>query len=111
MTKVFYDHLILIEDIIVSLDTHGVPVSEKRSLLTFIDETIHSYVLDTILTHLPKEHHEHFLFEFTRAPHQPSLLDFLKKKTKVDIEQEIKKTVEHVKKKVLKDLEDSLEEV
>jgi hypothetical protein len=109
MSKVFYDHLIVIDDVVVELDQYEIPSEDRAQLLANLDEILHHHILDTVLLHLPREHHEHFLDRLAREPHHPSLLDFVQEKTKIDIEHEIKATVEYVKKKVLKDIEDSLE--
>ncbi len=109
MSKLFYDHLIIVDDIVVLLEKHEVPQEERVSLMQHIDELLHTHILDTILSHLSRDHHDHFLDKLAREPHQSSILDFLKDKTKVDIEREIEKTVAHVKAKIQKDIEDSLE--
>ena len=109
MSKVFYDHLVVIDDIVVELDRHEIPPADREQFLKNLDEVLHHHILDTVLLFLPREHHDHFLDRFAREPHHPNILDFLKEKTKVDIEHEIKQTVDYVKKKILKDIEDSLE--
>ena len=109
MSKLFYDHLIIIDDVVVELDRYEIPQPDREQLMATLDEVLHHHVLDTVLLHLPREHHSYFLERFAHEPHHPSILDFVKEKTKVDIEHEIKQTVEYVKKKILKDIEDSLE--
>lgn len=109
MSKVFYDHLIVLDDIIVELDQHEIPSEDRELFMSNLDEVLHHHILDTVLLFLPHKHHEHFLDRFSKEPHHPSILDFVKEKTKVDIEREIQHTVEYVKKKVLKDIKDSLE--
>lgn len=107
MAKLFYDHLIVIEEITAVLDTHEMTKEEREELLATIDETLHHHVLDVILTHLPREHHETFLEKLTVQPHHPELLAFIQEKTAVDIEREIKKTADKIKKKILKDIEEA----
>ena len=75
MSKIFYDHLILIEEIIPQLEPLD---SESRDeLIGIIDATFHHQILDLILTHLPKIHHEDFLTRFHSTPHDEALLDYL----------------------------------
>lgn len=109
MSKLFYDHLIAIDDVVFELDRYEIPQSDREQFMEMLDEVLHHHIVDTILLYLPHEHHSYFLERFAREPHHSSILDFVKEKTKVDIENEIKRTVEYVKKKVLKDIEDSLE--
>src|SRR3989338_7273636 len=108
MSKLFYDHLIVIEEIITVLDGHDVSDEGKKELLETIDETMHHHIFDTILTHLPKKHHETFLEKVTREPHNESILSFLKEKTTVDIEDEIKKAAKQLKQKIRDEIKKSV---
>lgn len=105
MKKIFYDHLIIIEEITAVFDLHGIRGSEREEFLAIIDKTLHQEILHSILTHLPLIHHEEFLIRFHGAPHDPSLMAFLRERTSVDIEKEILKSANAVKKKVLRDIE------
>lgn len=96
MTKIFYDHLVVREEVIAQLDKHKIAVEEREELVTLIDETLHHHVLNTILTNLPKEKHEKFLEEFHKAPHNPKLLDFLRQE-KADIEEKIMAKAKKIK--------------
>lgn len=105
MSKVFYDHLIVIEDLEDKL--RGVEdTEEKEELHRLIDEMIHHRVLGCILDHLPREHHEEFLEKFHAAPYDDSLIDYLQKKTpqEVDIEEKIRTEVAKLKKELLKEI-------
>ncbi|KKU95176.1 MAG: hypothetical protein UY27_C0025G0008 [Candidatus Gottesmanbacteria bacterium GW2011_GWA1_48_13] len=55
MAQLFYDHLIVIEEITAVLDEHTLTKEERAELLRLIDQTLHHEILDTIFTHLPKE--------------------------------------------------------
>lgn len=101
MSKVFYDRLIVIEEITAVLDSRGLTVEERQEVLSLTDQTLHHHVLDVILTHLPKEHHESFLSRFHQAPHDETLLTFLKEKVTVDIEKEITDEAQKVKKEII----------
>lgn len=109
MSKLFYDHLIILQDIIVELEQYEIPAEDRKQFMITLDEILHHHILDTVLLFLPHEHHQYFLERFTHEPHSLALLDFLQEKTKVDIEHEIKQTVDYVKKKILRDLKDSEE--
>ena len=101
MAQLFYDHLIVIEEVIAVLNEHNLTKEERAELLRLIDQTLHHEILDTIFTHLPKEHHETFLTRFHIAPHDAKLLEFLQEATSVDIEGEIFKTANRVKRHAL----------
>lgn len=95
MSKLFYDHLIVIGEVATILD--GLDPKDRSEFLALIDETLHHHVLDVILTHLPKEHHDPFLERFHQAPHDKTLLTYLSEKTTVNIEDAITERVEEVK--------------
>jgi hypothetical protein len=110
MSKLFYDHLIVIEDFVAIFEEYSVPTDEKGKLLETIEEILHHHIFDTVLTHLPRNHHETFLEKFASHPGNEDILIFLKDKTKVDIEKEIVRTVARVKAKILKDIQSLREE-
>lgn len=101
MSKIFYDHLIIIEEITAVLDKHNLSHKERTEILKLIDETLHHDILDIILTHLPKNHHETFLTKFHHAPHDIKLISFLKEATNLDIEKEILNQANKTKKELL----------
>lgn len=101
MSKIFYDHLIIIEEITAVLDEHQLSPKERTALLQLMDETLHHRILDVILTHLPHDHHETFLTKFHAAPHDRELITFLKEKANVDIEKKILAEANKTKKELL----------
>ncbi len=105
MSKVFYDHLIVIEEITAVFDLHGIPPTEQRELIQLIDKTMHHEILHIILKYLPEHHHEKFLTRFHAAPHDTSLMTYLQDRVPIDIEKEILKAANSVKKKVIKEIE------
>lgn len=103
MAKVFYDHLISIEELLIELDKYQLSHDEKVDLISSADTTIHYRVLDIILTHLPKDKHQEFLKGFQAAPHDKKHLQFLKAH-KESIESELLKAIKAVKKQILSEL-------
>lgn len=103
MRKVFWDHLIKIDEIHIQIDSHGFTKDEKHNLLHIAYQTIDMRVMETILTHLPKEKHKQFLEYFAKEPHHPKLLDMLKKDI-YDIEDKIQNVVKDIKKEIFKEL-------
>ena len=104
MSKIFYDRLVLREEISVELDRYRFSVEEREELVQIIDETLHHHVLDVIFTHLPKEKHPEFLKKFHAAPHDEKLLEYLRTETTLDIEKEIKSRAKSAKKVLLEQI-------
>lgn len=107
MAKTFLDHLILIEEVTTELDVYDIDPSEKEEILALVHQTTHQHILNVILNHLPKNHHESFLTKFQAAPHDPELLSFLKKEIKADIESEIRSEASRIKKDLLAEIKKS----
>ena len=105
MNKIFYDHLIIIEEITEVLATHQLTRSECEEILELVDKTMHTEILQSILKHLPHHHHEEFLMKFHAVPHDIGLMTYLKDRTVVDIEKIILLTANKVKKNVLKEIQ------
>ena len=104
MAKIFYDHLLFMEEIIAVIKTHKLTAKEKQKILSLIDSAMHNHMLNEILTHLPKHYHETFLHHFSKAPNDKKLLEFLKKEAREDIEIVLAKRASKVKEELLKDL-------
>lgn len=107
MAKIFYDHLIKIEEVTVELEGYELTIEEKEEFVSLIDETLHNHTLNVILSSLPQERHENFLSLFHQAPHRPELLDFLKKEVQIDIEEKIKEEAAKIKKELLAEIQKS----
>jgi len=54
MSKLFFDHLVIREEITAHLDTFVMDQEEKEEIIRIIDENLHHHVLNVILNHLPK---------------------------------------------------------
>lgn len=103
MRKVFWDHLIEIEEIKIKIEEFKLSQEEKNKLIHITYETFDMHILETILTHLPKEKHRKFLDHFSKMPYHPKVLDLLKKDVK-DIEEKIKIAGQKIKKEILAEL-------
>lgn len=102
--KFFYQKLVTITDIKNLLENQDLALEEKEELLILTKDTLHHRIIETVLTHLPEEHHQDFLTAFTEKPHDKGILGFLKEKVE-DIEEKIIEIVEKVKQEILADLE------
>ncbi len=49
MAKIFYDHLVMMEEIIVVIDQHDLSPKERQELISLVDQTLHHHILDVIL--------------------------------------------------------------
>lgn len=80
MSKLFYDHLVVFEDLEKQIDKVASSKEEKDELWEMVDGLVHHKALDTILSKLPLSLHEEFLDKFHSHPHDEAILDYLKDK-------------------------------
>lgn len=92
--KLFYDHLIVIEEITAV-------AGNDPKLLDLVDQTLQNEILDVIFTYLPREKHEEFLTKFHAAPHNRALMQYLKDNSPVNIELAILDRANKTKRKIL----------
>lgn len=104
MSSIFYDHLIVFEEIDIVIKKTTQTKEEQEELWNLVDEIIHHRVVARILDHLPQEHHEEFLDKFHKRPHDEGLITYLNEKTQNDIESEIKSEIDTLKKEILKEI-------
>lgn len=102
MSKIFYDHLIILTEVETEIKSMAETEEERHELWQIVDEIIHHRVLSCIMDKLPQEHHEEFLEKFHKAPHDETLLDYLKERIEEDIEVFIKKEINILEKEILR---------
>ncbi|OGY09042.1 MAG: hypothetical protein A2782_00960 [Candidatus Blackburnbacteria bacterium RIFCSPHIGHO2_01_FULL_43_15b] len=105
MSKLFYDHLIILEEVEIELGKLELDRDEKRELEELIEETLHHRVLDRVLSELPRVHHEEFLQRFAETPHDPCLIGYLNKKIEQSVEEHIQDEVKKMKKEIMADIQ------
>ena len=110
MSKIFYDHLIILNDVDRLIKDATDVEEERHELLHLIDELIHHRVFGCILGHLPREHHEEFLDSFHQTPHDEALIEFINEKTEQKIEEVIQKEMETLKEEILETIRGKKEE-
>lgn len=103
MSKLFYDHLIVLEEVETQISSLELTSKEKGEIHQQIEETVHLRVMTRILDHLPREHHAEFLDLFHKAPYHKDVLAFLKEKVK-EIEELIKNEAVALEKELLEDI-------
>lgn len=104
MTNVFYDHLIKLEQIDLVIKQSVSSKEEQEELWQLVEDMIHHKVIHIILDELPREHHNEFLEEFTKAPHDEMHIHFLKDKTGKDIETIIREELQRLEEETLREL-------
>ncbi|KKU55891.1 hypothetical protein A3H89_02435 [Candidatus Amesbacteria bacterium RIFCSPLOWO2_02_FULL_48_11] len=107
MSKIFYDHLVIREDITAVLDSYDLDPVEREELVGLIDSHLHHHILNIILNHLPKSHHADFISRVIAAPHDTQILEFVRSKVSVDIEEEIKSHAAKIKTDLLSEIHKS----
>ncbi len=104
MTPHIFDHLTQVEEIITEIDIHDLDVLDKDELVQLIKQILNHHTLDTVLTHLPQDKHEHFLQEYRQDPTNQQLLAWLKQEIQADIEEAIKVQAAKIKKEILTEI-------
>lgn len=89
MAKVFYDHLIMIDEVITEIELLEMEKDQKEQLAKMVDDTIHHRVITFILDVLPRQHHAYFLDKFHHMPYDLRLLDYVNDKIEQDIKSEL----------------------
>jgi hypothetical protein len=104
MSKIFYDHLVIREEIDGELNNYKLDKEEKDELIDIIDQTFHHHILNVILNHLPKDKHPEFISRLHTDPGNDSLMEYLKDQIGPYIEEEIKKQSRVVKAEILSEI-------
>ncbi|MGD8744646.1 MAG: hypothetical protein PVJ52_03570 [Candidatus Woesebacteria bacterium] len=106
MSKVFYDHLIGLEDLEREINSVFEGSEEKEELWQLVDEIIHHRVLGCVLDNLPHEHHEEFISNFHESPHDETHFEYLEQKTEGGIVKEIKISIKQIGDELVSLIED-----
>ncbi len=99
--KVFYSHLVVVEEVTSELDKWSINGEEKSEMIKLIEETLHNHTLNVILNHLPGHKHQTFLENFEKNPENNDLMQMLKSEISADIEAAIKTQADRIKKELL----------
>lgn len=101
MSILFFEHLIVIEGLDKKIKKVSSSNEEMQELWRYVEELIHTKVLDCCLGNLPKKHHPEFLEKFHKAPHDLGLLEYLNQKIGKDVEKLIRKEIKKLSKELL----------
>lgn len=100
MSKIFYDHLLVLDKIEVEIKKAASSKEEREELWQIVDEIIHHRVLGCVLDKLPYPHHKEFLELFYKHLHDEGLFGYLKEKTGKDFKAIIKKEIRNLRKEL-----------
>ena len=104
MSHIFYDRLIVFEEVEAEIKKVAKTPEEKEELWREVDEIVHHRVMGCILDRLPREHHQEFLERFHKAPYDEGLIPFLTERIGEDTEEFIKIETENLKKEILAEI-------
>jgi len=91
MSKIFWDRLLILEDLDREIKKIAKTQEEREEIWQLIDEIIHHKAMGCILDYLPRHHHEEFLEMFHKSPHDEDLIfGYLKEKINQNIEEILK---------------------
>ena len=93
MSKLYYDHLVILEEVEAEINKTARTLEEKEELWKIIDEILHHRVMEKVLDKLPRAHHEELLDKFHRAPHDESLIDYLTQMIGENVEELIRQEI------------------
>lgn len=102
MTKHFYSHLIEIESVIIEMDKLDLTLEQKHHLAHLVDSSIHSKILDTVLSELKEEDKKYFLNYLKKEEHI-KIWELLNEKAD-KIEDKIKTAIDTLKMEIKKDI-------
>ena len=104
MAPLFFDHLVIKEEIIEIINNKPEPDNQKGKALQLIDDILYQGIVSHILEKLDPGHHETFLTQVHERPYDPELIAYLKKHIGPDIEDDIRAAGNKIVKKIIKDL-------
>lgn len=105
MSKLFFDHLIILEEVDDKIKKSAGSQEEKEELWGLVDEMVHHKAFDVILDKLPRESHEEFLEMFHSHPHDEEMIfGYLKNKIGENIEEILRSEFGNLTYEILKEL-------
>lgn len=107
MTKIFYDKLIVLDNIEKEIGEFAQTREEKEELWGIVDELVHHKVLGCILDALPRENHKEFLDKFHKAPYDEALMEYLKEKIGKNAEELIRQEIGNLAYEILQEIKNS----
>ena len=104
MSKIFYDHLVVLGEVDSEIKNISQNLEEKEELWKLVDDIVNHRLMISILDALPNEHHQDFLSKFYEAPHEETHFDYLNERMEEKIEEIIKREVDNLKEELLREI-------
>lgn len=93
MSKVFYDDIVDLAKVEKQIKKIAKSPEEREELYGLVDEIVHHKVLGCIMDKLPSEHHDEFLKELGKRPHDVGLIQYLSERIAGDVTEFIRAEV------------------
>jgi len=106
--KFFYTKLVNIETLISNLDELDLSAGEKAHLANLVDSSLHSAILDEILSNLSPEDKKLFLEKLETEKDHDKILEFLNEKIE-NVEDRVKKVSEQLVSELHEDIKQAKE--
>lgn len=104
MSKIFYDHLIICEELDCLIKKICETQEEKEELWCLVDEIIHNRVLGCILSKLPEERHYEFLTMIHSCPYDDQILPFANQLMDDNLEEIISNEIKSLEKEIVNEI-------
>ena len=86
MSRIFFDHLIEIEEIKIYINGIAESHEEREDLWALIDEFINHKIVASILSELDETFHDEFLSMFLDKPYDNGIVNYLNEKLPLPLE-------------------------
>jgi hypothetical protein len=93
MARIFYDDIVDLAKVEKQIKKIAKTSEEREELYGLVDEIVHHRVLGCILDQLPNKHHEAFLEELGKRPHDVGLIQYLGERIAGDVVEFIREEV------------------
>lgn len=105
MKKYFYSHIIEVESLVIELDQLDFSDTEKQYLANLADDSLHTAIMDAILSKLP-EHERRRVLEHVALEKHDKVWEIINEHVD-QVEDLIKETAEEVKQNLKKDVKEA----
>jgi|SRR3972149_5720675 len=104
MSKIFFDHLVIFEEVEVHIKNIATTQEEREELWHLVDGIVQTRVVSLILDHLPQEHHQEFIDRLHKAPHDERHIHWLNERVQRNIEDVIREEIKLLEKEIKEEM-------
>lgn len=105
MSRIFYDHLLVFEEVEKNINSMEISKEERDELWNLVDEMVHHRAFGLILERLPRGNHKEFLEKFHEAPYSQNLMEYLKIKVGENVEELLKQELGNLAYEILSEIQ------